>query len=196
MIIIIQALVKWVKFAFVTATTCSGDSVVGCTLRRVETMARGIWSRWKVSLCVQCLLSLSEVTVSNWFMWCFYDWVSRWRSMLLQKTHCVVCVCVCGCVCICVCVGAVCAPEAQKDYFPTPQIQDPCPVPTSACIVVTQKVIKKTRMKVLCFCFVYFNPLNTTFSPPSFFGLWPLKMKLYLIATPHQVFHNSVKSSF
>lgn len=63
-------------------------------------------------------------------------------------------------VCVCVCLDAVCAPEAQKDFSPTLQIQAHCTAPTSASSVLTQTVITWTQMKVLCLCFVYFSPFS------------------------------------
>lgn len=43
------------------------------------------------------------------------------------------------------CLGAVCAPEPQKDFSPTLQ----CTAPTSTSSVVTQKVIAQAHIEVL-----------------------------------------------
>lgn len=39
------------------------------------------------------------------------------------------------------CLGAVCAPEAQKDFSTTLQIQHPCTAPITASSAMTQRVI-------------------------------------------------------
>lgn len=145
-IIIIQALVKWFKFTAwdnEIATTCSRDSGVGCTSRRVQTIARGTWSKWNVSLSLllECTMpqSLSEAAASG----CqptVYDgcqgrgacYFTDWNSLC--------------CTFVCMCLGAVCAPEAQKDFSTTFLIQAPCTAPTLVSSAVTQKVITWTHM--------------------------------------------------
>lgn len=50
-------------------------------------------------------------------------------------------------MCVCVCSGVVFAPEAQRDLF---IIQVPCPDPTTAIPIVTQKVGTKTQLTPPC----------------------------------------------
>ena len=110
--IVIKAPSQWFKFtapASVTATTCSRDSGVGCTLRRAQTTARGTWSRWKVSLCL--LFVVNNASAFAWgscpwlsanALWSSYEGVSRSRSSLFHTIPrrvtilCVACVCRCS----------------------------------------------------------------------------------------------------
>lgn len=157
---IIQAVVKWFKFtvwATVTTTTCSRDSGVGCTLRRVGTTARGTWSRWKVSLgpLSECTmpLSLSEAAASG-CQQIVYDALMngcQGRGACYFTDFQPECKILCV-ACVCVCLGAVCAPEAQKDFSPTLQIQARCTAPSSASSVVTRKVI---TCLITCVCVLY-----------------------------------------
>lgn len=50
-------------------------------------------------------------------------------------------------VCVCVCSGVVFAPEAQRDLS---IIQVPCPDPTTAISIVTQKVGTRTKFTPSC----------------------------------------------
>lgn len=145
-----------------TATTCSRDSGVGFTLRR-ETMARGIWSRWKMSpglllVCTKPQTSSEAADSICCFMMLFWVGLKGKELFILQiSTRVKLFV-----FCVYVYVDAVCAPEAQKDCLPTLQTQDPCTAPISASTAATQKVITQTGAKVLlCLCFDCFISFST-----------------------------------
>lgn len=185
-IIIIQALVKWFKFTSwdtEAAPTCR-LSGVGCTSRRVETIARGTWSRWNVSLGLlsECKLplSLSGVTASG----CqpvVYDALMI-EQFVLSQTQTFVC------------LGAVCAPEAQNDFFTSFLIRDLCTAPTSASSVVTQKVMTWTHVLGLRFdCQPFWIVTLLSLSVISINMFWRLPFP-YILQNPTNLSYDSLET--